>query len=106
MPQVQIGGNFLKNGWRILPSPVDTLAKKAYAFRRYSPVAQLAEQVAVNHWVRGSNPRGGEDLPLGRVYSREMFCCQANGVIERVVFRNDSHAVSSIGHFKCALRGA
>jgi len=43
---------------------------------------------------------------LGRVYSREMFCCQANGVIERVVFRNDSHAVSSIGHFKCALRGA
>ncbi len=24
-----------------------------------SPVAQQAEQVAVNHWVRGSNPRGG-----------------------------------------------
>ena len=28
-------------------------------FTKYSPVAQLAEQVAVNHWVRGSNPRGG-----------------------------------------------
>ena len=27
--------------------------------REHSPVAQLAEQVAVNHWVRGSNPRGG-----------------------------------------------
>ena len=25
-----------------------------------SLVAQLAEQVAVNHWVRGSNPREGE----------------------------------------------
>ena len=36
-----------------------------------SPVAQLAEQVAVNHWVRGSNPRGG-------VYSRlsgRLFYC-------------------------------
>ena len=28
-------------------------------FDELSPVAQLAEQVAVNHWVRGSNPRGG-----------------------------------------------
>ena len=27
----------------------------------YSPVAQLAEQVAVNHWVRCSNHRGGEN---------------------------------------------
>ncbi len=30
---------------------------KNYMF--HSPVAQLAEQVAVNHWVRGSSPRGG-----------------------------------------------
>ena len=29
------------------------------AMQQLSPVAQLAEQVAVNHWVRGSNPRGG-----------------------------------------------
>ena len=29
-------------------------------FVKHSPVAQLAEQVAVNHWVRGSNPRGGD----------------------------------------------
>lgn len=28
----------------------------------YSPVAQLAEQVAVNHWVRCSNHRGGERI--------------------------------------------
>ena len=25
----------------------------------YSPVAQLVERVAVNHYVRGSSPRGG-----------------------------------------------
>ena len=24
----------------------------------YCPLAQLAEQVTVNHWVRGSSPRG------------------------------------------------
>ena len=36
------------------------LHKVQYAFLgQLSPVAQLAEQVAVNHWVRGSNPRGG-----------------------------------------------
>ena len=32
---------------------------KAIVIGVHSPVAQLAEQVAVNHWVRGSNPRGG-----------------------------------------------
>ena len=38
---------------------------KKFAFRyipirtAYSPVAQLAEQVAVNHWVPGSSPGGG-----------------------------------------------
>ena len=38
---------------------------------KHSPVAQLAEQVAVNHWVRGSNPRGGarqKDRPSGRSF--------------------------------------
>ena len=31
--------------------------------RTYSPVAQLAEQVAVNHWVAGSNPARGVNSP-------------------------------------------
>ena len=34
-----------------------------------SPVAQQAEQVAVNHWVRGSNPRGGAN-PIRLIDSR------------------------------------
>jgi hypothetical protein len=27
--------------------------------KAYSPLAQSVEQVAVNHWVVGSNPTGG-----------------------------------------------
>ncbi len=38
----------------------------------HSPVAQQAEQVAVNHWVRGSNPRGGA-LKLNEVFFIELF---------------------------------
>ena len=36
-----------------------TFFRNAVIFTVLSPVAQLAEQVAVNHWVRGSNPCGG-----------------------------------------------
>ena len=38
-------------------------------FIHYSPVAQSAEQVAVNHWVGGSSPSGGAKKPvLGQAF--------------------------------------
>tara|TARA_B100000029_G_C17577186_1_gene958538 strand:+ start:556 stop:771 length:216 start_codon:yes stop_codon:yes gene_type:complete len=30
----------------------------------FCPLAQLAEQVTVNHWVRGSSPRGAAILEI------------------------------------------
>ena len=41
------------------------------------PLAQLAEQVTVNHWVRGSSPRGAATLQAHSSIG------QSNGLINR-----------------------
>ncbi len=42
---------------------------------KYSPVAQSAEQMAVNHRVRGSSPRWGANMKAWS-YDQAFFCFQ------------------------------
>ncbi len=55
-----------------------SLAIVALVAGLYSPVAQLAEQVAVNHWVRCSNHRGGGDKKAA-FFRAAFFLCAEPG---------------------------
>ena len=47
-----------------------------FSQRACSPIAQLVEQVAVNHWVAGSSPAWGANLkPRSDKRCGVFFCC-------------------------------
>ena len=65
---------------------VDKLEKVTYIIFHQVPVAQLVEQVTLNHWVHGSSPCGRTILSFKPLLSG-FFCVRSDqNLIEDLIF--------------------